>query len=73
MLWSEKNIGKALAGGAAGSGLLPFSLSDSPEGELIQRILLLGVLVIVPLGLALVSAVAERRSAPFNCRSLLAL
>ena len=63
MLWSEKNIGKALAGGAAWLGLLPFSLSDSPEGELIQRILLLGVLVIVPLGLALISAVAERRSA----------
>jgi YndJ-like protein len=62
MLWSEKNIGKALAGGAAWLVLLPFSLSDSPEGELIQRILLLGVLVIVPLGLALISAVSERKS-----------
>jgi YndJ-like protein len=63
MLWSEQNIGKALIGGAAWLVLLPVSLSDSPEGELIQRILLLGVLVIVPLGLALISAVLERRTA----------
>lgn len=50
-------------GGAAWLVLLPFSLSDSSEGDLIQRILLLGVLVIVPLGLALIAALAEQRSA----------
>ena len=66
MLLSEQNTAKALVGGAAWLALLPFSLSDSPEGELIQRILLLGVLVIVPLGLALIGTVSERRSALFN-------
>jgi hypothetical protein len=53
-------------GGVAWLVLLPFSLSDSSEGDLIQRILLLGVLVIVPLGLALIVALAEQRSTLFR-------
>lgn len=53
-------------GGAAWIVLLPFSLSDSAEGDLIQRILLLGVLVIVPLGLALIDALGEQRSTLFK-------
>jgi len=62
----KQNILKAVMGGAAWLVLLPFSLSDSAEGDLIQRILLLGVLVIVPLGLALIDALAEERSALFR-------
>ena len=53
-------------GGAAWLVLLPFSLSNSSEADLIQRILLLGVLVIVPLGLALIAALAEQRSTLFR-------
>ncbi len=53
-------------GGAAWLVLSPFSLSDSAEGDLIQRILLLGVLVVVPLGLALIDALAEQRSTLFT-------
>ena len=66
MLLSEHNTAKALVGGAAWLLLLPFSLSDSPEVELIQRILLLGVLVIVPLGLTLIGIVSERSSVLLN-------
>ena len=62
----KQNIFKAVMGGAAWLVLLPFSLSDSAEGDLIQRILLLGVLVIVPLGLALIDALAEQRSPLFR-------
>jgi hypothetical protein len=62
MLLSQQNTAKALVGGTAWLLMLPFSSSDSPEGELIQRILLLGVLVIVPLGLALIGTISERRS-----------
>ena len=60
-LW-KLNIASSMFGGAVWVMLLPVSLSDSSEGDLIQRILLLGVLVIVPLGLALIDAVAESRS-----------
>ena len=66
MFLSEQNTAKALVGGAVWLALLPFSLSDSPEGELIQRILLLGVLVIVPLGLGLIDTISERSSALLN-------
>lgn len=62
----KQNIFRAVMGGAAWLVLLPFSLSDSSEGDLIQRILLLGVLVIVPLGLALIDALAEQRSTFFT-------
>lgn len=55
-------ICSALMGGIAWLVLLPFTFSDSFHGELIQRVLLLGVLVIVPLGLALISSVSESRS-----------
>jgi hypothetical protein len=66
MFLPEQNTAKALVGGAVWLLVLPFSLSDAPEGELIQRILLLGVLVIVPLGLALIDAISERSSAFLN-------
>ncbi len=60
-LW-QLNIASAVFGGAAWLLLLPFSLSDSSEGDLIQRILLLGVLVIVPIGLSLMGEMAESKS-----------
>lgn len=60
-----KSILNAVIGGAVWFVLMPTSLSDTLEGELIQRILLLGVLVIVPLGLALVSSLSESRSQLF--------
>jgi hypothetical protein len=66
MFLSEQNTAKALVGVAVWLLVLPFSLSDSPEGELIQRILLLGVLVIVPLGLALIDTISDRSSAFLN-------
>jgi hypothetical protein len=66
MFLSEQNTAKALVGGAVWLLVLPFSLSNSPEGELIQRILLLGVLVIVPLGLALIDTISDRSSAFLN-------
>lgn len=62
----KQNISRAVIGGVAWLVLLPFSLSDSSEGDLIQRILLLGVLVIVPLGLALIVALAEQQSTLFK-------
>lgn len=61
----------ALIGGVVWLGLLPFSLSVSFEGELIQRILLLGVLVIVPLGLALISSSLEKGSPIFALAALI--
>lgn len=60
-----KSTLNAVIGGAVWFVLMPTSLSDTFEGELIQRILLLGVLVIVPLGLALVSSFSESRSQLF--------
>ena len=59
---SRSSIISAVVGGGAWLLLLPFSLSDSLEGDLIQRVLLLGVLVIVPLGLALITSLSESRS-----------
>jgi hypothetical protein len=50
----------AIAGGIVWPAMLWIRTSDSPETELIQRILLLGVLVIVPLGLSLVSIAPDR-------------
>ncbi|MGI8733847.1 MAG: YndJ family protein [Pyrinomonadaceae bacterium] len=44
----------ALVGGAIWLLLFSLQMGDSPETELIQRIVLLGILVIVPLGLSLV-------------------
>jgi hypothetical protein len=58
------NLRNAIIGGGAWAVLFVVPLSDSFEGDLIQRILLLGVLIIVPLGLALVTAISQSRS-PF--------
>ena len=62
----SRSLANALAGAVVWFVLLPFSISDSSEGELIQRVLLLGVLVIVPLGLGLASSVADSNSRPFH-------
>jgi hypothetical protein len=59
-------VRNVLMGGVAWLVLLPFTFSDSFHGELIQRVLLLGVLVIVPLGLALISSAFESRSFFFS-------
>ena len=63
---TRRLFANALMGGLAWLVLLPFTFSDSLHGELIQRVLLLGVLVIVPLGLALISSVTESRSLFFS-------
>lgn len=49
--WGRRS---AAVGGALWILLFSLQMGDSPETELIQRIVLLGILVIVPLGLSLV-------------------
>jgi hypothetical protein len=67
----ETNLRNAIIGGAAWAVLFLVSLSDSFEGDLIQRILLLGILIIVPLGLALISSLSQSRSKFFRLAVLL--
>ena len=59
---SRLSLGSAIVGGLAWLALLPFYLSDASEGDLIQRILLLGVLVIVPLSLTLIRSILDYQS-----------
>ena len=63
---TEANVkisrGSTVAGAAVWLLLLFIPFGDSDETELIQRILLLGVLVIVPLGLSLVAVGGDGRS-----------
>jgi hypothetical protein len=60
-----KSARNAVIGGAVWFVLWPLLLSDTFEADLIQRILLLGVLVIVPLGLALIGSALGSRSPLF--------
>lgn len=65
------SLRNAIIGAAIWVVLYLIPLSDSFEGDLIQRILLLGVLVIVPLGLALISSISQSRSRFFRFAVLL--
>ena len=65
------NQRNAIIGCVAWVVLFLVPLSDSFEGDLIQRILLLGVLIIVPLGLALVTSISQSRSSFFKWAVLL--
>lgn len=65
------NLRNAIIGGVAWVVLFLVPLSDSFEGDLIQRILLLGVLIIVPLGLALATSISQSRSPFFGWAVLL--
>ncbi len=58
-LTSRFSVGSAVAGAAIWLLLLFIPFGNSVETELIQRMLLLGVLVIVPLGLSLISVGGE--------------
>ncbi|HET6669729.1 MAG TPA: YndJ family protein [Pyrinomonadaceae bacterium] len=65
--------GRAVVGGLVWISLFSLRMGDSPETGLIQRIVLLGILVVVPLGLSLVpGANSEERDVRLYHLALLA-